>query len=603
MHAACFFFWGGDYINKTTWFDNVGVITPAISVLSAVEGIQSQVPSMTREHIVGISVAILFILYMSQRFGTQKIGGSFGPVMLVYFTTIAMLGIYYITLYPGVFASISPHYAVMYFVNHGGSAYNILGFVILSITGCEAMYADVGQFGASAVRMSWLVLVQPALMLQYFGLCAVVLHKLDSLKDGDDQEHLHDFVEHVFFKSIPVKVFWPVLVISLLASVVASQAIITACMEIMTQAMHLKIWPLMKYYHTSKHHYSHVHIPFVTNVMMVVSIAIAAVFPTSESLVSMYGLTISAIMIITTVQLGAVIRYIWGYSMLPVCVFIIFFLFIDCLYFGAVIQKIATGGYVPVTISLITGILMFAYYYGYKYFLEEVDTHAENQILGILQLTKKAESPISPISPSRVVSKIGKKASHVSVGIRHELMKQLADVRESVTVADKYLCTKEGAKKLCVYLTSSGLDHVPLAFLSTITTMGVCAESVCFFQLTHSNLPTIEADKRFKVYTSESHKGPDWFIEVDMQIGYTEEVSAIFEEFINKTLMSLMHPIVFESVFFLSGFHIIISKEHSLTRKALLTLFNFMHENSLEVERALNLPTENTLRIGTNIKL
>ncbi|NUP54439.1 MAG: KUP/HAK/KT family potassium transporter, partial [Gemmatimonadaceae bacterium] len=252
-----------------------GMITPAISVLSAVEGLEVATP-LFRSYVVPITIAILVALFLVQRRGTASIGAIFGPVMLLWFATLGVLGAVHLLRHPQVLAAVSPAYAVQFFVHNGWHGYLVLGSVFLAVTGGEALYADMGHFGVKPIRFTWFGYVLPALLLNYFGQGALVLTDPSA-------------AEHPFFRLAPDWAMLPLVGLTTLATVIASQAVISGAFSLTRQAVQLGYLPRMDIEHTSETHIGQIYIPGLNRVLMVACIGLVIGFRTSSNLAAAYG--------------------------------------------------------------------------------------------------------------------------------------------------------------------------------------------------------------------------------------------------------------------------------------------------------------------------
>jgi KUP system potassium uptake protein len=315
-----------------------GVITPAISVLSAIEGLT--VASSTLEPaVVPLTCAILVALFAVQRLGTGGIGKVFGPIMAVWFTTLAGLGVYHIAHRPNILAALLPHHAVHYFVTHGPRGALILGSVVLAVTGGEALYADMGHFGLRPIRLSWTFFVLPSLVLCYLGQGALVLR--------DSQA-----AENPFFAMVPAGPATLALVfLSSAATVIASQALISGAFSLTRQAMVLGYLPRMIIKHTAYHTEGQIYIPRVNYLLAFGSIALVLVFRQSVKLAAAYGIAVTGTMTITSILFYVVCRHTWGWSRLKAGSLLALFLCFDVPFLVANLFKFFEGGYVPMLIG------------------------------------------------------------------------------------------------------------------------------------------------------------------------------------------------------------------------------------------------------------
>jgi KUP system potassium uptake protein len=316
-----------------------GAITPAISVLSAIEGVTVLRPSLANA-VVPVTCAILLLLFMVQRRGTGSVGALFGPIMAVWFTTIAVLGVFHIAHRPEVLWALSPRHAVRYFAAHGMPGFLVLGSVVLAVTGGEALYADMGHFGARPIRVAWLALVMPALMLCYFGQGALILSNPAA-------------IENPFFAMVPNGGATLALVIlSSAATVIASQALISGAFSLTRQAQLLGYFPRVTIRHTAAHTEGQIYIPQINWILAIGCLLLVIGFQKSDRLASAYGIAVTGTMMLTSFVYYVVMRHTWKWPTF-VCV-LVFALFVsfDVPFFLANTVKILDGGWVPVLIGV-----------------------------------------------------------------------------------------------------------------------------------------------------------------------------------------------------------------------------------------------------------
>ncbi|SPJ15965.1 putative potassium transport system protein kup 1 [Syntrophobacter sp. SbD2] len=329
-----------------------GLITPVISVLSALEGLEVATTS-TKPLVVPLTCGILLLLFWAQSQGTGKIGKLFGPVMILWFAVIAILGVAAISHRPDILAAVNPAHGVRFFLNNGIRGFFLLGAVVLCVTGCEALYADMGHFGARAIRISWYLVALPALVLNYFGQGAVILQ--DPAK-----------AEAPFFSLVPHALLYPMVVLATIATIIASQAIISGVFSLTRQAIQLGFLPRMRVVHTSGMAEGQVYLPDVNALMMVAAIAITLHFKASDNLADAYGIAVTGTMLITSVVFYFICRWVWGWSViraLPLC---LVFLIMDLTYFSSCLQKFTTGGWFPLSSALLVMVIMVAWWDGWK---------------------------------------------------------------------------------------------------------------------------------------------------------------------------------------------------------------------------------------------
>jgi KUP system potassium uptake protein len=316
-----------------------GAITPAISVLGAMEGLSEHSPSLTYL-VLPITIGILVALFVVQRHGTGKIGIAFGPVMLVWFVTIGIIGVRWIVAEPQVLEAVNPVYGFRMLTTHGYHGFLLLGLVFLAVTGGEALYADMGHFGKHPIRLAWFIVALPGLVLNYFGQGAVML------------SHKPGTVSNPFYEMADGPMMIPLLVLATMAAVIASQALISGVFSITRQAMQLGFWPRVTVVHTSASAEGQIYIPEMNWLLMAGTIAVVLQFRTSSGLAAAYGIAVTGTMGITSFLFYLVCRRRWGYSQLKALSFLIPFLVIDLAFFAANAAKIAGGGWFPLALGL-----------------------------------------------------------------------------------------------------------------------------------------------------------------------------------------------------------------------------------------------------------
>jgi KUP system potassium uptake protein len=316
-----------------------GVITPAISVLSAVEGVAVAAPALTRL-VVPLTVLILAGLFLIQRTGTARVGAIFGPVMLIWFTTIGALGIHGILRDPSVLVAVNPLHAVHFFGQNGGAGFLVLGAVVLCITGGEALYADMGHFGKRPIRLAWLGLAMPALTLNYFGQGALLLHQPAAR-------------ENPFYLLAPSWALYPLIGLATMATIVASQALISGAFSLTHQAVHLGYCPRITVRHTSSTEKGQIYIPEVNWAIGGACIALVLGFKDSSSLAAAYGIAVTGTMSITTLLFHRVMRDLWRWPRWRSWPLTVAFLAVDLSFFGANAVKIEEGGWFPIVAAVV----------------------------------------------------------------------------------------------------------------------------------------------------------------------------------------------------------------------------------------------------------
>lgn len=329
-----------------------GMITPAISVLSAVEGLEYIAPGL-KPYVVPITIIILIGLFSVQRHGTETMGKVFGPLTLTWFLVLGTLGIIHITAHPEILLSINPYYAWKMFTINGWQSFTVLGSVFLVVTGGEALYSDLGHFGKSPIRFAWFSVALPCLILNYFGQGAMLIHNPENIQSP-------------FFLMAPNWALIPLVILATFSTVVASQALITGVFSLTMQAVQLQYIPRIKISHTSYKERGQIYVASMNLILMVACIILVLTFKTSSNLAAAYGIAVTTTMIITTILFYFFARHNWNWSPLvaiPLCAFI---LIIEGSFWGANLLKITDGGWVPLLIGLIIFTLMTTWHTGRK---------------------------------------------------------------------------------------------------------------------------------------------------------------------------------------------------------------------------------------------
>jgi KUP system potassium uptake protein len=327
-----------------------GAITPAISVLSALEGVEQIAPSLTT-YVLPVAVVILLGLFAVQPLGTAKIGRAFGPVMLSWFVVVALLGIYGIAQHPGVIAAVNPYYGYAYLMGGGLKGFLVLGGVFLCVTGAEALYADMGHFGPKPISRAWNFVVFPSLFLNYSGQAAIVLQGAPT--DGN-----------IFHNLCPPVLLTPLIVLATVATVIASQSIITGAFSMTRQAILLGWLPRLKVTQTSEEGYGQIYVGVVNWLLMLVTLGLTIGFGKSDHLASAYGIAVAATMLMTSMLLFIAMREIWGWSAPAAALVAGAFLIVDASFLAANLAKLLDGGYVPLILAAFVYGLMWVWHRG-----------------------------------------------------------------------------------------------------------------------------------------------------------------------------------------------------------------------------------------------
>ena len=507
-----------------------GMITPAVSVLSAVEGLEI-VDSGLTQWVVPIAVVILIGLFMVQRHGTGKMGAAFGPVMLVWFIAIAVLGLTSLVQTPEIIAAVNPTYAVGFFAGEPVLAFLALGSVVLCVTGAEALYADMGQFGRGPIRFSWFVIAVPALYLNYFGQAALVVRQPTAATNP-------------FYLMVPDAVQLPMVILATLATVIASQAVISGAFSMTRQAIQLDYLPRLLVRHTSSHERGQVYVPAV-NWMLMIAVAILVIsFQDSSKLASAYGIAVTGTFVITTCLITVVALNYWKVKPVYVWpVFAIFFI-IDSAFFLANLTKFADGGWFPLAVAFI--------------------------VFSVLMTWRRGRFLMQ-----HKMSKLGP---------------PLADFIPELE-ANKDIVRVSGSR---VYLANN-LDVTPFALVQQTRLLKTAADQIVLLQFVTATTPRVDPDKRLIV--RRPYKD---VTQVAVHLGFMERVKAVD---VMDAIAAEGVPIVpSECVYVVHQVTIEPSKDAAMWMRRQL-LYAFMQRVALNPSVYLRLPIDRVLGVWTVIKL
>ena len=339
-----------------------GMITPAISVLSAVEGLEVATP-VFRPYVLPITIVILVLLFSVQSRGTAKIGAIFGPVMLIWFLVLAALGVRHVVAHPGVMAAVNPVHGIRFFARNGVAGFLVLGSVFLAVTGGEALYADMGHFGKRPIRAAWFALVLPALLINYFGQGALVI--------ADPQA-----AEHPFFQLAPSWALIPLVVLTTLATVIASQAVISGAFSLTRQAVQLGYLPRVDIEHTSSTQIGQIYIPGLNWLLAIACVGLVVGFRSSSNLAAAYGVAVTTDMVFTTILFAVVARSRWNWGIAATIGLAAAFLILDLGFWTAGVTKIPSGGWFPLVIAAAVFTVMTTWKTGRRILAERLAENA-----------------------------------------------------------------------------------------------------------------------------------------------------------------------------------------------------------------------------------
>jgi KUP system potassium uptake protein len=324
-----------------------GVITPAISVLSAVEGLEIAAPGL-QQLVIPITIAILIALFAIQKHGTAGLGAVFGPITMLWFASLFGFGVYRTIEHPGVMASVNPLYAARFLAENGVVGLLVLGSVVLVVTGGEALYADLGHFGRKPIRLAWYGVVMPALLMNYFGQGALLIADASA-------------VESPFFRMVPSFALYPMVVLSTAATVIASQALISGVYSLTSQGAMLGLLPRVNIKHTSADERGQIYVPFVNWLLMLATIGLVLGFKSSSNLAAAYGIAVTLTMVITTILAYFLVRHVWGWSVLKASAVSLLFLAPELVFMGANAIKIEHGGWFPLVVGAAIFVMMLSW--------------------------------------------------------------------------------------------------------------------------------------------------------------------------------------------------------------------------------------------------
>jgi KUP system potassium uptake protein len=506
-----------------------GIITPAISVLSALEGV-NVAGDFLKPYVMPLSVLILVVLFAVQNRGTARIGSVFGPVMMTWFVVIAVLGIGGISRHPAVLAAVDPIYGIRFLAGGGWQGFAVLGGVFLALTGGEALYADMGHVGRGSIRITWYCLVLPALLVNYAGQIALMI-----AEPGQGSP---------FFRLAPSWAVYPLVVLATVATIIASQAIITGSFSMTRQAMQLGWFPGINIRQTSDTEYGQIYVPFVNWVMMGLTVLLTVSFGSSDHLAGAYGTAVSTTMMLTTALLYNLMREQWKWPMsLALGVSGIFFL-VDFAFFAANLMKIVDGGWVPLTFGALIFVIMTTWHAG------------------------------------------------IEAARRKQIAVAMTPRRFRAWLRRRKIARVPGTG---IFLTRTS-ELVPPIVVQQAEQFGSLPETVIALSLAFSDTPRIEPDKRIEL--EETFPG---FWEMTVRYGFVE-----IPNLPAALRTAKMHgcPIdLAKAVYFGARDRIIRDRKHRHLWRWQLPLFSFMFRNAVRAVDLFNLPPHNFIEISRQVEL
>lgn len=509
------------------------IITPAISVLSALEGI-GVVSHALDKWVVPLSVIVIIGLFWIQSRGTGAMGRLFGPVMLLWFFSLAVFGIWNIIRYPGVLQALNPLFALAYVIRDPLHSFLLLGYVVLALTGAEALYADMGHFGRPAIKRVWFWLVLPALLLCYFGQGAAVLMDPAVLANP-------------FYLSLPSFALWPMLVLATLATVIASQAVISGAFSVTRQAVQLGFWPHMEISHTSDKEKGQIYLHTVNRLLLMAVLFLVLVFQSSEHLAHAYGFAVTGTMLMTSILAFRVLPQRFK-GILHILVFLMVFVFllIDILLFSANALKIAEGGWIPLVVGLVLFTMMMTWYKGRAY-------------LSAMQM--KNQQALEPF-----------------------LQLLMQDQITRVPGTAVFMSAHEG--------------RVPSALLHNLKHNKVLQRQLVFLTVKGKDEPYVTENKR---YVFESIANNAW--QLVLFYGFKEDPNV--PEVLGR--IAIKHPEIdlseMQTSYFVSRQSIVLSRKGALHTEWLKSLFVLMSKNAMRSTRYYKIPPNRVIEMGMQIEL
>jgi KUP system potassium uptake protein len=506
-----------------------GIITPAISVLSAVEGLEVATPALS-PYVIPIAVAILVALFSIQRQGTATVGAIFGPVMIVWFGVLAVLGGYHVLQDPGILAAVNPVHALSFIGANPRLAFLALGAIFLVVTGSEALYADMGHFGKRPIRFGWYTVAFPALLLNYFGQGAMLIANPET-------------IDNPFFRMPPSWAVLPLVILATMATVIASQALISGAYSLTMQAVQLGYLPRFHIDHTSPREVGQIYIPIINWGLMIACVGLVIAFRSSTSLAAAYGVAVTTTMVITAILLYFVMRERWRWSFPVAASLTGLFLVVDLAFFAANIVKVPAGGWFPLVVAAAIFTVMTTWKTGRQ---------------TMTAILKRGDLPIERF--------IGSIATH-------------PQLRVPGTAA--YLFPDPGV--------------TPPALLTNLRHNEVLHETVVLVAVQTSNVPRVPQVRRATV-----HDLGEGFVQIVLHFGFMDEPD------VPRALSNIVDPEFGfdpeDATYFLGRETVIVTESHGLGRWR-AGLFALMHRNASSAVQYFRLPPEQVIEIGKQVEL
>jgi KUP system potassium uptake protein len=505
-----------------------GAITPAISVLSALEGIKDPLPSFA-PYVLPLSVVVLLALFALQPLGTARIGALFGPVMAIWFVTIGILGIAGIADHPGVLAALDPRVGLSYLFGHGFTGFLVLGGVFLCATGAEALYADMGHFGAKPIRLSWYGLVLPTLVLNYAGQTAVLVG--GEVANGSNP----------FFTLCPPSLQIPLVALATIATIIASQSIISGTFSMTRQAIQLGLCPRLHITQTSAQGYGQIYVGFVNWALMLLTLALTLSFRSSDNLASAFGIAVALTMLLTSMLMFLAMREVWGWSLWLSVLVAGVFVMVDLSFVTANMMKVVEGGWVPLLVGSVLFFLMSTWQRGRVALGEQLERDTLPLATFIAQMRKKERIPGT-----------------------------------------------------AVYMTSR-LDMVPVPLLHNLKHNKVLHQRIVLLHVVTANIPRVPPERRLKV----TNLG-DNFHTIIAEYGFMQQPNV--PRLLHRCGSDGLTFNLMDTSFFVGRVKIVPARQSALGRFR-CRIFEIMHRNALAATDFFRIPPNRVIELGSQTEI
>lgn len=507
-----------------------GIITPAISVLSAVEGLEIATPFFN-DFIIPITIVILLVLFLFQKKGTSLVGAVFGPITVIWFLTLAALGVSVILRKPEIIMALNPYYGVNFFILHGTHGFVVLGVVFLAVTGGEALYADIGHFGKAPIRLAWFAFILPCLVLNYLGQGALLLEN-------------PSFVSNPFYMMAPSWALYPLVILAMMATIIASQAIISGAFSLTFQAVQLGYLPRFVVKHTSETAQGQIYLPQINTLLMVGTILVVLGFRTSSNLASAYGLAVTMTMTITSMLAFIAMHKIWKWGLTLSIIVTTLFLIVDVSFLASNLTKVLSGGWFPLMVGMIGLLVMLTWKKGRQVLASQ-----------FLKITNPLNSVISDFESNKYPKVPG----------------------------------------TAIYMTGNP-SVAPLTLIQNLNHNKIFHEQILVLSIIIHQVPYIEAENRIDL-----EKMTDGFYLLKGNFGFMEQIDIPI--LMDAVKESGIIDINLEETSYVLGRETLIADSEIGLNVWQDRIFIFMSKNSQSATKYFNLPEERVFEIGTQIKI